>query len=301
MSLTENPRAVVGDNQAPDYAREVTERMGKEYAAAVVDVEKLLKEANELVATIRATETGKIEDDATSLRFSKVNKDLRDKSAALKAFHELEKAPFFRGGQGVDNFFFSLMEKLARRKETDKAGAADILYAFVDDFTQRKHAREQAERDKKLREAQDAAREAQRVREAEEARQREAEAAASRARKAETIEKHTEIATEAATKAADAEMVEQVARDQVSEAKIAANAAPADLVRIRSDEGVMNTMAREYYAEVEDVAKLDPKQLWPFIGDKEKTKALKAWAKITQYKTPMAGAIIGQRNKTKIV
>lgn len=299
-TMPDNPRAIPGSNQAPDYAREVTNRMAQEYAATVADVEKLLKQAADLVAEVRASGTGKVEDDATSLRLSKVYKDIGDKSDSLKAYHDLEKQPFLRGGQGVDNFFFGWMEKLARRKPTDKAGAADILYAFVDDFTQRKLAIEQAKRDEDERKAREVAQEAQRAREAEEQRQRDAVAAAARARKPETVAAHQAIADEASGRAAVAAIQENTAREQLTEAQIAATAKPADLVRSRSDEGVLTSMGRDNVATMIDASKLDPVALWPFVKDQHKQMALTAWAKITQFKKPMDGALITQKNKTVI-
>lgn len=43
--LPDNPRAVTGDNAPPDYAREVTERMARDYAETVRTVTELLDDA----------------------------------------------------------------------------------------------------------------------------------------------------------------------------------------------------------------------------------------------------------------
>ena len=64
--------------------------------------------------------------------------------------------------------------------------------------------------------------------------------------------------------------------------------------------GVLTTMARENYAEIENAALLDKEKLWPFIALEAKEKALRMWAKTTGYGEQMSGAAIGNRPKSVV-
>ena len=46
--MNDNPRAVMGDNVAPDYAQEVTNRMAADYAELTRSADAALTEAREL-------------------------------------------------------------------------------------------------------------------------------------------------------------------------------------------------------------------------------------------------------------
>jgi hypothetical protein len=45
---------------------------------------------------------------------------------------------------------------------------------------------------------------------------------------------------------------------------------------------------------------LDKEKLWAFLKDDDVLKALKAWAKTTSHRQPMAGAIIELRDESVI-
>jgi hypothetical protein len=177
--IDQNPRAVAGDNKAPDYAQRVTEQMARDYAALSDNVALMLDEARALPDAI--------EDESVLGLYAKLIKRLRDTTARITAFRTAEKEPFLRGGQAVDAFFFSLEDKCARRDRKNKPGAADVLQARLDDYQQRKLAEEQARRRREAEESRPGRTRAPRggseraEREAEEAR-----LAAERARKPET-------------------------------------------------------------------------------------------------------------------
>jgi chemotaxis protein histidine kinase CheA len=290
--IDQNPRAVPGDNKAPDYARQVTETMARDYAALTQNVADMLEEA-------RALPT-EIDGEATLGLYAKLIKAFRDTTARITAFRTAEKEPYLRGGQAVDAFFFSLEDKCARRDRKNKPGAADVLQARLDDYQQRKLAEEQARR---RREAEEAARVEREAREAAAKAAQEAEErrlAAERARAPAQVEAK-EQAAQAAETASDAARVEQQVASAAAEEKyVDTLARPADMVRTRVDEGPLVTMQQVGYAEIEDDSKLDKNLLWPFLSIDAKEKALRAWAKTTGYRTKMDGAAIGHRNKSAV-
>ena len=291
MSLmADNPRAVVGSNEAPDYAREVTERMARDYAELNNTVDRLLDEAAALPETV--------EDDETMGIFARVIVRMRDVTARLNAFRIKEKEPYLRGGEACDTWFFGLMDKIARRDKKAKPAVADVLQTKLDDFNQRKLAREQAERARLAAEARRIEEEtrraaAEQVRIAEETR-----LAAERARKPEIIETKEAAATVEDKKVVETKIDHAMASDRAQEAHIQTLAKPADIVRTRIEDGGMVTMGTEPYALVENSALLDKEKLWPFFTEAEKEKALRGWAKNTGYTVPMAGASIGKKPKS---
>ena len=52
------------------------------------------------------------------------------------------------------------------------------------------------------------------------------------------------------------------------------------------------------YVEILDASKLDLDKLRPYLPQEALLKALRAWARITEHKQPMAGAIIEMRADT---
>lgn len=276
--------ASIGHNVAPDYAATITERLEQDYAETVRGARALLDEARDLPATINSEE---------ELRpHAVLIERMRDSTARLESFRVVEKEPHLRAEQSVDQFFFGWIEKLGRRRKTDKPGAADILQARVNDYMQAKLVEERRVRA----EAERAARaEADRIAlEQAEARRKaeEAAAAALRARKVENIEAHKveAAAQEAAALAHAAELLKaaQVADD----ARIDQLAKPADMVRTRLEAGPMVTMRQVPVVVIEDASKLDMAALWPHLKEEHILMALKAWAKTKSHKTQMAGAVI---------
>lgn len=304
----ENPRAVTGNNEAPDYAQRVTADMTRDYAEISKTVTDLLNEARAAPATVNSDEEMGV--------CARIIKRLRDTAARAEAFRVKEKEPYLRGGEAVDTFFHSMIAKCARQphKKTDKPGAADILQAHVHDFNERKLAEETRKREEAERIARDNAARAEQVRLAEEQRLRDEEqkrldslAAAEASKKPKTAEKHEAKAAEHAGniavqggKVAEARAIEDAARADLSDARAASTAKPADMVRTRLDDGVTSTMAKEPFVQVVDATKLNFLTLAPFFKADHIEMALKNWAKTTQYKTPMTGAIIEMRRKTVI-
>lgn len=287
----ENPRAVAGSNEAPDYARQVTEQMARDYAEVAETVAALLTEARALPE--------KVDDDETMGLYARIIKRFRDLGGRLEAFRIREKEPFLRGGNAVDGFFNALATKIARAKKTDKPGAADVLQARLDDYNQRKLAAERERRRREAEEAELVAREAREkaAREAREA--EEARLAAERARKPENIVMR-QAAADAAESAASASGIEvTLAEGKAEEAQIATYAKPADIVRTRVDDALV-TMGTEPYAEIEDRTLLDKEALWAFINEDALAKALRAWAKVHGHNKQMAGAAIGKRSKSVV-
>lgn len=299
--MTEQGAPGIGHNEPPLAAQISAQEEIQNAVTAWLDGQFGETQAivSELLETARALPTS-IDDEATMAEFAKLIRRFRDEAKRIEAFHAKEKAPYLRGGQAVDVFFFSLWEKCIRRSKTAKPGAADILQARLDDYTQRKLA---AERERLRREAEEAERVAREAREKAERETREAEEArlaAERARKPETIEQKGAVAAVAEATAALSRADADIAHMDAIEAQVAATARPADIVRTRVEQGPTVTMASEPYAVIEDEAKLDRNALWPFISFDAKEKALRAWAKTTNHNQQMSGAKIGRRQKTVV-
>lgn len=275
-----------------ELPEQVTAYLGEHYKDRLNQVEELLECARAIPQVI--------EDDDSMGRAAKIIKEMRDLSKALDTAREAEKSPYYRSGQSADNFFFALVDKVARRVRTNRPGAADVLQARVDAYNQHKLAAEQERRrqeDLRLRrEAEEAAaRQREKDREAEEAR-----LAAERARKPEIAAQKDAVAGLREAEAADAAVDSQVAQAASQEAHVATFAKPADMVRQRVDDGPTVTMKTETYALVTDFALLDAAMLWPFIDDAAKERALRAWARTVNFNKQMAGAEIGRRPVTVV-
>jgi len=298
MPLNEplNPRAVPGSNEAPDYAKLVTERIAAEYAEFNTTLAEMLDQARALPSPIH--------NDEDALSSGALIKRFRDLDGRVEAVRVLEKEPYLRGGNAVDSFFNALRDKIGKRVKTDrsaKPGAADVLQARINDYQDRKlaveRARLAAEQAEAARVAQEAARKA-----AEEARQaEEARLAAERARKPENIATKSAAAVEQERRAIEVEIEAKRQAEQAEEARLNSLASTADLVRTRGSDasgaGVLLTSAKENYALLVDRNKVDMNALRPYFTDAEIEKALRGWAKATGYRTRMEGAEIGQRNK----
>lgn len=301
----QNPRERLGSNNPPiwavlkgfaaeeNFAATVSGFLADEYKQWPITVAELLDEARALPAVI--------EDDATKAKVTTLMKRLRDTAAKIDKIHTAEKEPYLRGGQAVDQFCFGLIGKLAKRATRDNPGAYDILQRGLTDYDNKKLAEEQerrriaaAEEARKAREAQEKA--AAEARAAEEAR-----LAAERARAPAKIEEKTEAAKIAEQAASQAAVDVTVANARAEQAHIDTLAKSADIMRSRQDDGTMSTMAQEKYAEVVDRTKLDMATLWPYLDNAAIEKALRQWARVTDFNTPMAGAAIGRRNKSKVL
>jgi hypothetical protein len=271
-------------DQNVDYAAEVVSRLTKDYAELMSSVATTLEKLRALPKTI--------DDEPTLDSYATVIRDGRDLNKRLEAYHDAEKTPYLRSGQGVDQFFFVLMEKIARRKKNDPAGGLDVADARVDDYMQRKLAAERAERQRIADEEARKAREEQARQDGARKAAEEAAAKAARARNAENIKAHeAEAARQVAIAEESRRETERLAQ-QAEDARIDTIAKPADMVRTRLDSGAMATMGEVPLVQIDDVTKLDKDLLWPFLKEEHILMALKAWAKTKSHKTPMAGATI---------
>lgn len=289
-----NPRAVIGSNtpDSVDYAKEESERLRRDYAELERVADELAVEAEAIVLPIPDNDTkGKV----TSLM-----KRIRDTTKRADGFRELEKQPHFRRGQGVDQFFFGVIDRLTKRDRKNRDGIGDVLQRELTDYDNRLLLEEQARR----RAAAEAAeREAARLRAEEQEKARvaeEARLAAERARKPETTAAKQEVADTAEVLATEAAIDATLAENKAEDLYVQTLARPADIMRTRGADGTLSTMQQEGYAEIVDARLLDMAALWPFISIGEKEKALRQWAKSTGHRTEMTGAAIGFRNKSRV-
>jgi hypothetical protein len=285
--------SMIGDNtQSIDFANEEVRRLSVDYQNMGVQVEDLIAAASEIPE--------KIEDEATKSRVVSLIKSIRDQGKRIDGVRELEKMPHLRRGQGCDQFFNGMLDKLLKRDKRAKDGIGDSLNARLTDYDTRVLLAEQ-ERRRQI--AAEEARKAAAARAEQERLAKEAEEkrlAAERARKPETQAVKEAAAVEVETQSSAARIEAQVAEDKAEAAYVETLARPADIMRQRGADGTLSTMAREFYAEVEDANKLDRDALWPFISLDAKEKALRQWAKNTGHKQQMAGAAIGDRPKSVV-
>ena len=298
--LADNPRERIGGNRMPlpkeiseqeNFAQTVTDFLNDEFSERPETVAALLEEARALAP---------ITDDVTRAPYPGLIKRIRDEAKLLGALHEKEGTPYLRGKQAVDQFFFGMIDKMARRDKKNKPGAADVLNARLTAYDTEVLERRQAEAMRLAAEAERVAREAREkaergAREAEEKR-----LAAERARKPEIVEEKTAAATNAEISASAAAAAAAVAANKAEAAQVDTLRKPADVMRSRGDDGTLSTMATEPYAEIEDESKLDKNALWPFINLDAKEKALRSWAKTNGYTRQMDGAKIGKRQKSVV-
>lgn len=288
-----NPRAAIGSNtpDAIDYAKEETERLSRDYAELNRTAEQLQAEESQIEAIASPDDKEVVVD---------LIKRIRDVKVRALGLHELEKQPHLRRGQGVDNFFFGIVDRLLKRDKKNRDGSGDRLGKMLTDYDVRVLAEENERRRKAAEETARIARlaEEERVRKEQEAEQ--ARLAAERARKPETAAVKEEIAEQKDTAAAAARVDEAVANNAAEDAYVETLARPADIMRTRTGSGTLSTMQTEAYAEIEKAELLDMAKLWPYIKFDAKQTALNAWAKSTDYREAMAGAKIGRRPKSQV-
>ena len=104
MSMqAENPKAVIGDNQAPDYAQRVTSQMAKDYQEITNVLTGLLAEARTLPAEVTT--------DEQALANGAVIKRLRDVDARLENHRVVEKEESF--DRVYDYYVAKVQQRLA--------------------------------------------------------------------------------------------------------------------------------------------------------------------------------------------
>lgn len=306
----ENPRAIVGDNELPDYAKMETDRLVDEYRGFRTTLEELGAEGTAL--------PDEITDDKTALRAGGIIKRFRDLDARLENTRVVEVEPNLRRQNAINAFFKGLRKLIQPEDKNERRtspGWIDRIQAKINGHQDRKEAAERArlaaEAAERARIAREAQEKADRERAEQERLQREAaerQAEAERARAPAQIEKKQEAASQASQDAGaqtgaaiGAQVAADKAAEEAQEARIATLAKPADIVRTRGvtedGAGVTLTKAKEAYAYVVDATKLDQVKLFPYFTDAEVEKALRAFAKATQYREQMAGAEIGWRTK----
>jgi hypothetical protein len=295
VNQPDNPRAVIGGNlgnDAPDFARLETERLEIDYAKVAETADALEAEAAPLPEEIPDADGKEIVVDLI--------KRIRDTSARAEALRVVEKEPHYRRGQGVDQFFFGIIDRLARRTPKNKPGLGDVLQGRLTRYDTRVL---EAERARLRLIAEEEARKAAAARAEQERLAREAEErrlAAERARKPETQAAKEEAAQQAEQAVSVASVETQIAERAAEDAYVGTLAKPADIMRTRTAGGTLSTVARENYAELVDATKLDVAKLWPFVSLDAKEKALKAWARNTGFTQQMDGAAIGSRPKSVV-
>lgn len=305
--MSQPPPAPGHNVQQINYASEEVERLGRDYAETARAVEDLRRRFEAAPAEIATDE----EKGAVAALIV----DMRSAGKRVEGFREAEKTPHFRRGQGVDQFFNGLYDRLFRREKRNQPGMGDALQERLTAYDTRK-LREEEER--RRIEAERLAREAEAKRQKEErarakaaaeaAAAEEARLAAERARKPEIVAEKKQAAgarqataDDAAVAAASAGVDAEIAAGRAQAAHVDTLARPADIMRRRdAATGVLTTMQREFYAEVTDATKLNKETLWPFIPLAAKEQALRAWAKTTGHGEQMAGAAIGSRPKSVV-
>lgn len=267
-----NPRERIGGNNPPvtlPDAATLKETLPITYAQAAATVTDMLAEARENIPAI-------IQTDEEFAVVTRTVVTMRNQAAAIEAARVKEKAEYLAAERTVDGFFKGLNDRLT-------TGMA-VIGKRGDVYNQAKIARERAERERAAREAEEKARQ---EREEAERLQREADKARSKKKAAELTEQHTEQEAAAA-----------VAVQQAQTAREAAAASSADIARQRFDSGHMATARQVGYVEITDYDKLPLELLRPYIKRDALDAAVKAYAKMTQYKASIPGAIIDMRDDT---
>lgn len=291
-----HPHAVPGHNEAPDYARLITDEMQKTYLAEFELSAALRAEARNLPAECN--------DEDTAGKYAALIKRIRDHAKVLTSHHDKEKLPFKIKAEAIDSVFFGEVDKLARRDKKNQAGAADVLYARYDDFQQRKLAAEKLKRDRELEEAAKIERDKVAAAQAAAAAEEEARQVLERARAPAQIERKEEIVEQAAAVADSAKVDAIMATDKADAAELATKAKPADMTRTRYSGGVLGTMGTEPFVEITDRATLDLEKLRPHLPIAVLETALRAYATGVGYSSDpafqIAGARFGKKARSRI-
>ena len=286
----------IGDNtQTIDFAKVEVERLKNEYGYVQESALRLIEQAKAITV---------IADNDDKSKVIGLIKLLRDEAKRSIGLHEIEKAPHFRRGQGVDQFFFGIVDKLWKRDKKGNDGEGDRLNKLLTAYDVRQLAIEEEKRKA-------AALEAARIAQAAEAerlrKEQEAEAArlaAERARKPDTTAAKAAIAA-AAEEAAMAARVEQTATAAAAEeAYMATLAAPADIMRTRAADGSLATMAKEKFVEITDRNTLDLNKLRPYLPADALVTAIRKYAESVSFSNDesvqIAGAKFGTRPRSRV-
>lgn len=288
-----NPRAVIGSNtpDAIDYAKEESDRLQRDYAALLITEGELNAEADKIPEVLTLEHKPATVD---------LIKRFRDFKIRCEGLHSLEKQPHYRRGQGVDNFFFGIIDRVLKRDKKNMDGIGDVLNKRLTDLDVRLLAEENERRRLEAERLERDRQEAETKRLEQERIAQEAREAAERALKPHTQAAKEVIAEQAEETASAAAVEEQVITAKAEEAYVQTLAKPAEIMRSRTASGTTATMAQETFAEIESVNELDGSKLWQFVTFENKQKALLAWARSTDFREPMPGAKVGRRPKSRV-
>lgn len=288
----------IGHNEAPDYAKMESDRLRSEYGAYFNLAEEIENECAAITAINR--------DDDSRTKVVELIKKSRDFTKRVLGVHELEKMPHLRRGQGVDNTFFGLVDRILKRARANKDGAADRLGKMLTDHDNRILAEEQERRRIEAQRAADEERKRREEAAKAAAAAEEARLAAERARKPETQEAKSVVAEQAEQAASAAHVEAVVAASKAEEAHVGTLVKPADIMRNRTDAGTLSTMAQEPFAEIHDRNEMvkDAAKLWAYIPQAALQTALNGYARANGHSSDeavqIAGARFGKRAKSVV-
>jgi len=291
MTESINPRETIGGNSGDiDYAKQEVDRLRKEYAP-------LEQSAAELEVEGQAAEKAGISDPQSKGTVTSLIKRIRDMNKKAEGLRELEGLPHHRRKQGTDQYFFGIIDRLAKRDRKNNDGIGDRLSKMLTEYDTRVLAEEQEKRRKEAAEAARKEREAREAREKAEREAREAEEAAARARAPAKIEEKTEVAVEAAAQASTARVEETVAAAKAEETYVAAQASPADIMRTRGADGTLSTMGTEKFCEITNRKELEKNldKIAAYIPIAALETAAKAYANSHGYSSDESVQIPGVR------
>lgn len=295
-----NPREVIGGNNPPVETPKLLLSLLPELAGSLawhnapleVDLSENLAKARALPAAVTSNDQ--------VAAYGEVAKGLKSVGKRLEAARTDQKAPFRNGAAAVDGYFNPLIEKI------DKT---------ITIMGKRTKAWQDAEDDRKRREAAEAARIA---REVEEKARAEAKRLQDEADEKRRLEEEQEKARKLAAREAqepyvapyvsnaESSALEHFAAQQNQAAGLAAHdarvaektvaAKPADNVRVRSSSGAVVTSKKFWTHSIYNLAEIPPATLWPFISDQAKAAAVTAFVKAGNRELP--GVRIYEDTKT---
>lgn len=281
-----NPREVIGGNNPPELiadAAGLNAKLPVDYAQSLQETSKALADANRDIPKI-------VENDTQMAVVTRTVVELRRLIQTIDSHRVKEKAPYLAAERAVDTFFKGMTDRL----ETAKT----VIEKRGNIYNQQKAAAERAERERQAREATERLRQEQEEAARIAREKAEAEAAAARARNPDRKEELREAVGAIEDKLIDQSAQVQVAATIAQEAAQAASEKTAELVRTRFDGGYMATGRQVGYVEITDYDLLPLDKLRPYIPRDALEKAVKAFARQTQHKESLPGAIIEMRDAT---
>lgn len=295
MSMTDHP-GIGSNTQNIDFAAEEARRLNQDYLALSESVAGLIDEARAIPVPIA--------DDDGKNAVSKMIKRLRDTATSVEGFREIEKLPHLRRGNAVDQWFGRLRIMIRRDGKNDRPAIGDTLQNELTAYDSRKLAEERERRRLEAEAAAKVARDAEIARRKAEQEAAAKAAEAERARLEQTRQAKGEAAQAAAAGASEARVEETVAATKAEETYVNTLATNADIMRQRSDDGVLTTMGTEKFAEITDLSALDIVALRPFIKVEALEQALRGLAASRGHsndaRMQIAGAKFGTRPKSVV-